>query len=444
LHPSLPPPALARARRDPASPIDPDLMCYRSGFWAIVPVEARPSPGRIELTVEVELADGSTHRASLGEIEVVERPGPSSAARPGLIAVCMATFDPVPELFRAQVETLRGQTDREWICTVRDDGSRPERYAAIEEVVGDDPRFRIIRGEERLGFYRNFERLLEAVPAEAGLVALCDQDDRWYPDKLATLRAALGDAALVCSDTRLVGPRGEVLSETLWSGRSNNVDNLVSLLITNSIPGAATLFRRRVLDAALPFPSGTGMQFHDHWLAAAALATGPIAYVDRPLYDYVQHRAAVQGQVVLERAEETRAGARRGWRARARLAWARWRGSYHRAYLPAELQARVLLARCGDRLPRRQRRGLRWVLAAERSPLALAWLGARPLRRLLGRNDTLGMERVLVRGIAWRWLIALLGRGPERPRRPWRDASPPPFDPAHLGTPRLRRWRARG
>jgi hypothetical protein len=49
-----------------------------------------------------------------------------------------------------------------------------------------------------------------------------------------------------------------------------------------------------------------------------------------------------------------------------------------------------------------------------------------------------------VRGIAWRWLMAVLARGPERPRRSWRDAGLPPFDPADLGTPRLRRWRAGG
>ena len=53
------------------------------------------------------------------------------------------------------------------------------------------------------------------VPADAALVALCDQDDRWYPDKLATLRAELGGAKLIYSDQRLVDTEGEVLAETL-------------------------------------------------------------------------------------------------------------------------------------------------------------------------------------------------------------------------------------
>ena len=55
------------------------------------------------------------------------------------------------------------------------------------------------------------------------------------------------------------------------------------------------LMRREVADLAVPFPDTPGMDFHDHWIALTALALGDIAYVDRPLYDYVQHDAAVFG-----------------------------------------------------------------------------------------------------------------------------------------------------
>ena len=40
---------------------------------------------------------------------------------------------------------------------------------------------------------------------------------------------------------------------------------------------------------------GSGNLYHDHWLALVAASTGRIAYVDRPLYDYVQHPEAVIG-----------------------------------------------------------------------------------------------------------------------------------------------------
>ena len=68
-----------------------------------------------------------------------------------------------------------------------------------------------------------------------------------------------------------------------------------SLLMANSITGAASLFRRRLLDYALPFPPRQFSHFHDHWIGLTARVLGEVAFVDRPLYDYVQHGGAVLG-----------------------------------------------------------------------------------------------------------------------------------------------------
>ncbi len=176
-------------------------------------------------------------------------------------------------------------------------------------------------------------------PAEAELLALCDQDDRWYPEKLSVLRGALGNAQLVYSDQRLVDADGRVLRESMWTGRRNNHTDVTSLLVANSITGAATLFRREVADIAMPFPETPGMQFHDHWLGLVALAAGEIAYVDRPLYDYVQHSGAIFGDVSggSPGADAARAAIRardrhgtpprRTWRVFPRLSAARHAGS---------------------------------------------------------------------------------------------------------------------
>jgi hypothetical protein len=411
---------------------DLDPRAFRSGFWGTVPVQARTA-GAVELALAVRLARGDEEVVALGAIPVVEPEparGLAGTARDGLIAVCMATYDPDPALLRVQVQSLREQTDDRWLCVVSDDCSSPERYAQLEALVAGDERFVVSRSERRLGFYRNFERALRLAPAEAQLIALCDQDDRWHPDKLATLRGAVGAAQLVYSDQRLVDADGRVLRNTLWKGRRNNHTDLASLLVANSITGAASLFRREVAELALPFPDTPGLQFHDHWLGLVALAAGDIAYVDRPLYDYVQHRGAVFGEVT--------GGARSG---RPRGLLRGGRGAYFLGYLPREVQAQVLLVRCAHRLTAHKHGVLRRYLAAARSPLALAWLSARPLRALVGRNETLGSEAELAYGIAWRWAVALLARAPARWARRLCDASFP--DPLSFEQRRLRRWRAR-
>lgn len=411
---------------------DPEGRSYRSGFWATVPIPARDRPGRVRLEAAVRLADGSTDVVPLASIEVTERrrprPWKTGPLPPGTVAICMATYEPDVALFRVQVESLRKQTDERWICVISDDGTGSDRFQEMREVIGDDPRFELTRGGERVGPYRNFERALAMAPPDAELLAFSDQDDRWYPDKLERLREALGSAQLSYCDQRLIDSQGRVLRESLWQGRRNDYANMASLLVANTITGAAMLFRREVKELALPFPWSPGTQYHDHWLALVALANGEIAYVDRPLYDYVQHFAAVSGDLIHGEPSGTADGSRG------------LRSAYFGGYVPRQVQARTLLLRCGPRLTSRKRRALERFIRSGSSPVALTWLAARPLRRLVGRDETLGGEVALVRGVLWRWLLPLAVGRAQLPGARAYDASFP--DPPQFEQPRLRRWRA--
>jgi glycosyltransferase involved in cell wall biosynthesis len=346
------------------------------------------------------------------------------------------------ELFDAQLRTLRGQSDQRWICVISDDCSSERSFEQIQALIGEDHRFTISRSPARLGFYRNFERALSMAPPEAELIALCDQDDRWHPDKLSVLRRSLGEATLVYSDQRLVTADGRVLRDTLWKGRRNNYDDLASILVANTITGAAMLFRREVAELALPFPDTPGFQFHDHWLAAVALAAGDVAYVERPLYDYVQHPGAVFGDVTHGSAPERRVAPARALleALRSRLLVVGWRAAYFYGYLAREVQAQALLARCDDRLSPGKRRVLERFVACDSSALALTWLMARSLRSLGGRNETLGSEIELAEGVVWKRLAAALARAPRWAAGPLTDATVPPLEA--FSQKRLRRWRA--
>jgi hypothetical protein len=413
---------------------DPRGHSYRSGWWAAVPVPAQDGAGRLALAASVRLVSGAELTVPLGAIAIGGDPLPPAAVPPvgpETIVVCMATFEPDLSLFGGQVQSLREQTDPRWVCVISDGGSRPGRLAEMRAVLEGDERFRLWPAERRLSPYRNFERALQLVPAAAHYVALSDQDDRWNPDKLAVLRAALGSAQLVYSDQRLVTADGRILRESLWHGRRHDRSNLASLLVANTAPGAAMLFRRALLDRALPFPELPGIPYHDHWLALVALSGGELAYVDRALYDYVQHASAVQGAVTEAAAATGRRGGSRGWRA-----------AYFGGYMARKLQAQTLLERGSPALTARKRRALELMVAAEDSPVAFAWLALRPLRRLWGRDETLGGELALACGVVWRWLVAVAVAGRGRPgRRPW-DASFP--DPPRFEQRRLRRWRAGG
>jgi hypothetical protein len=213
-------------------------------------------------------------------------------------------------------------------------------------------------------------------------------------------------------------------------------------LISNSIVGASCLFHRRVIERALPFPSGPGWDFHDHWLALVAMSLGDVAYVDRPLYDYVQHPRAVLGRAVSQ--QDSASGEPPRLRERIQR-WrgflGRWRAAYFGMYLQRDFHARLLLDRCASEVTGRKRRALHLMVRASRSPLAFGWLALRPVRALFGRNETLRTEAVLAKGIAWRHLIALRTWGRGQPTGSSEDASMPAFEPQTFGKKR-RRWLA--
>lgn len=208
--------------------------------------------------------------------------------------VVLAAYKPDETLFRRQIESIRNQTHRRFRCLIVADGQPDDVRRLVQSCVGDDDRFEVIGYEHRVGFYRNFERGLAAVPSSAPWVALSDQDDAWFPEKLQLLLPSLESAALVSGQARVVRhPSGEVVAES--TGRREVAVDV--LPFENQYSGALCLFRGTLLDVALPFPAHDhSSQVHDHWLAMCAALTDGACVTDDVVQDYVQHDANVLGE----------------------------------------------------------------------------------------------------------------------------------------------------
>ena len=406
---------------------------YRSGFVAMPTVGSVSSPGELDVGLVLTLAGGRQVRAPLGTLHV--EPGLTQPEGPGLstfpgpagprVAICMATFNPPIDLFRQQLDSLREQTHRNWICAISDDSSDEDAFAALRSEISGDSRFVVSRSDHRLGFYGNFERALSMAPATADFVTLCDQDDRWHPDKLKRLLGRIaGPTQLVYSDARVIRPDGRLIHSSYWTSRRNNHTNFASLLLANSVTGASSLFRRDLLDDALPFPPSLARPFHDHWLAIVALARGEIGYVDDPLYDYVQHEGAVIGHATANKKPRR---VRQHLIERLRNPGDGSRAVYYYDWYQELLFAEVLRIRCWDRMADGKRRTLRRLLGADDGVVGLSWLLGRRLRRLWGHDETLDRELFYAYALARRRAVSLWTMGRRRPAR-WlpRDAAIPP------------------
>lgn len=388
---------------------DPRGRGYASGFCALIPFARAEAGLAVELAVQARLRDGTTCCRPLGSIELASEV-PSASHRDTVVsarvAICMATYNPPLPLFQRQVQSIREQSLHDWVCLVSDDGSDPEVYAEINRIVGDDSRFRVSRSPERLGFYGNFERCLSLVPAGAEFVALSDHDDRWHPDKLETLLAAFkAETTLVYSDMNIIDDKGTVLSSTYWTTRPNRYDDLSSLLIANTITGAASMFRASLLQFLLPFPQRIGQAFHDQWIACLALSLGPVGYVDRPLYDYVQHSSNVLGHYAPAHETawaKTRAYARGLSLSGVRATLSGWRSVYYADVQKVKLNACVLQLRCGARLTPEKARQLRRLAKLDEAWATTVWLAFRGLKGMGRVTETLRGEATLLRGLLWR------------------------------------------
>lgn len=416
---------------------DPGGHSFRSGFWLDLPLTMGDLPLAVELIARLE--GGGESRVTLVTINPAPAPPPVFGMKPDWpelprVAIAMATWNPDPELLEVQIESIRAQTVENWICLISDDCSDPEGVAVITRLIEGDSRFIFSRSGERLGHYRNFERALSAVPREIPYVAMADQDDRWYPEKLEVLLGAIGSKRLVYSDQRIVSRDGLVIADSYWTDRDNNHESLISMLIANTVTGAASLFDTRLLGDALPFPLVPGSQYHDQWLALVAMSTGGLAWVDRPLYDYVQHGTATLGHQAATR-PKTRVDLRTLLARIKRGEWQRlasgWRASYFLAYRRICVLAETLLYRCNGQLDRSDRRRIRRFLRAEHSPAGFFWLVGRGQRPRFGSNETLGAEKIIAQGILWRRLIgaASTGRSKPIPGLPY-DASMPAVETA--------------
>lgn len=93
----------------------------------------------------------------------------------------------------AQLRSIAAQSETNWRLIVSDDGSTDGTAGIATAFAADRPpgQVMVVPGPCR-GATQNFLHLLEHAPE--GPLAFCDQDDVWFPDKLARAMAALSAA----------------------------------------------------------------------------------------------------------------------------------------------------------------------------------------------------------------------------------------------------------
>jgi len=192
-----------------------------------------------------------------------------------------------------QLRSVLSQLPSDGQIIVRDDGSTDQTVARAMSL--DDARLSIIRGAN-LGFVGSFFALLDAVPTDADLVMLCDQDDVWLPGKIERASERLSGfqskPALYCSRLFLVDatlqPQG---LSPLWS-RPPSFQNA---LAENIVTGCTCVVNRSALELIRLRGETNRIYFHDWWFYLVVSAFGHVVWDSEATVLYRQHGRNVIG-----------------------------------------------------------------------------------------------------------------------------------------------------
>src|SRR3712207_5958138 len=134
-----------------------------------------------------------------------------------MFSVAMCTYNGA-RFLGAQLASVAAQTRTPDELVVCDDRSTDETARVVRDFAKSAPfPVRLHVNEENLGSTRNFERAVSM--CEGDLIALCDQDDVWLPQKLARLEeefARDASALAVFSDAGVVDEEARPAGQGLW------------------------------------------------------------------------------------------------------------------------------------------------------------------------------------------------------------------------------------
>lgn len=195
------------------------------------------------------------------------------------------------------LESLEQQTFTDWELLVRDDGSTDKTVKLLRDWQqahpGKMPRLEV--EGQHLGCTVSFSNLVMVSDAE--YLMFCDQDDVWFPEKMALKVAAIKQLSathgeqqplLVHTDLVLVDEHKSPLADSFWAQRGFDVQQpKQDYLLTNTVTGCASIFNRAAANKAFPLPEG--VQHHDRWLGLVCAWFGVVQPLDRAALFYRQH-----------------------------------------------------------------------------------------------------------------------------------------------------------
>ena len=214
------------------------------------------------------------------------------------VSIAMCTYNGEKYLGE-QLQSIAEQTKRPHQLIVCDDGSTDCTLQILEEFAKTAPfQVSIFRNATNLGSTKNFEKAIGL--CDGDLIALSDQDDVWYPNKLEVMCSIFEkDRSIggVFSDADLMSADSLTIEGRLWERfhfgpreqRCFRTEGALKLLLQQAVVTGMTLIVRADLRGRLlPIPASWE---HDGWMALVLVLTSRLDFTTNRLSKYRLHEA---------------------------------------------------------------------------------------------------------------------------------------------------------
>ena len=201
----------------------------------------------------------------------------------------MATYNG-EKFLREQVDSLLAQSYPSLEFVFVDDASSDSSLAILQEYALSDSRIRLVVNPVNQGLLATFETGIRAAKGE--MIALSDQDDVWMPEKISLLAGAIEGNSLIYADSALTDASGARTGKFSDMNHLCDYPSALHYVFGTKAMGHAMLFKREIIDLALPFPDYVG---HDYILGFAAASLNGVRYFPETLVNYRQHSSNTMG-----------------------------------------------------------------------------------------------------------------------------------------------------
>ena len=202
------------------------------------------------------------------------------------VSVILASYNG-EKYIKEQIDSILAQTYPIYEILIGDDGSADNTMSILNDYACKYGNIKIISSNGKHGVNYNFKRLMDT--ASGNYIAISDQDDIWFPEKIEIMIREIGTHVLVYSDAI---PFSGMLTSYYNKEQSVEFDSYIpensieDIMFNNVVSGHRMLVKKEFINEIHEWNFDV---YYDWWLAISASYRNSIIYIPCPLVFWRRH-----------------------------------------------------------------------------------------------------------------------------------------------------------